>query len=48
MTPILGNVVVILILAVVVFFAARSVWKGRKRGGCDGDCARCGGCRTNK
>ena len=40
----MANFIVIAILAVVVFFAARSVYKSAKRGGCCGDCSACGGC----
>ncbi len=44
MSPVLGNAIVLLALAAVVFLAARSLWKNRKKGGCGGDCAHCGGC----
>ncbi len=45
MPPIIGNIIVIAILAVVVFFAARSLYRSHKRGGgCSGDCGNCKGC----
>ena len=41
----LGNVIVIAVLAAVVTLAIRSVWKPHKEGGhCGGDCGSCGGC----
>ena len=44
MPPILGNLIVILILAAVVALAIRSLWKSHKSGGhCSGDCSHCGG-----
>jgi len=42
MSPVLGNLIVIIILAVLVFFAARSIWRSHKSGGCAG-CSGCGG-----
>ena len=48
MSPVLGNLIVIIILAVLVFFAARSIWRTHKSGGCSGcgggSCAGCSGC----
>ena len=45
MSPILGNLVVILILAVIVGLCVRSLWRSHKHGGgCGGDCSHCGGC----
>lgn len=45
MPSILGNLIVILVLAAVVVLAVRSLWKSHKAGGhCNGDCASCGGC----
>lgn len=45
MPPVIGNIIVIAILAVVVFFAARSVYRSHKKGGgCNGDCGHCNGC----
>lgn len=45
MPPILGNIIVIAVLAVAVALAVRSLWKSHKPGGgCNGDCAHCKGC----
>ena len=45
MPPILGNLIVIAVLAITVFLAVRSIWRGRKQGcHCGGDCSRSGGC----
>lgn len=44
MPPILGNIIVIAVLAVAVALAVRSLWKSHKHGGCSGDCAHCKGC----
>ena len=44
MSPILGNLIVILILTVIVGLCARSLWQSHKSGGCCGDCSHCGGC----
>lgn len=43
----MGTVVVLAVLAAAVFFAARSLIKGRKGKGssCGGDCGSCGCCR---
>lgn len=38
-----GDVIVILVLAVIVFFAVRAMWRRRKEGGCSG-CSGCSGC----
>ena len=44
-SSILGNLIVIVDLAVVVALAIRSLWKSHKSGGhCGGDCGSCGGC----
>ena len=44
-SSILGNLIVIVVLAVVVALAVRSLWKSHKSGGhCTGDCGSCGGC----
>ena len=41
----MGTVIVLAILAVVVFLAARSIYMDRKKGGgCSGNCGSCGGC----
>ena len=39
----MGDIILAVIVAVIVFFAARSVFV-KKSGGCGGDCAHCGGC----
>lgn len=45
MPAILGNIIVVAILAAVVVLAARSLWRTRKSGGgCNGDCGNCRGC----
>lgn len=44
MPPILGNVIVIAVLAAVVVLALRSLWKSRKSGGgCGYGCEGCPG-----
>nr|WP_325184931.1 FeoB-associated Cys-rich membrane protein [uncultured Oscillibacter sp.] len=51
MPAVLGNIIVLTVLAVAVGLAVRSLWKSRKSGGgCSGDCGNCGscgGCRHN-
>ena len=45
MSPMLGNLIVILALAIVVALAVRSLWRSHRQGGhCGGDCAGCGRC----
>lgn len=45
MFELLGNVVVIAVVAAAAALAARSVWRSHKAGGhCNGDCGHCGGC----
>ena len=45
MPPILGNIIVIAVLAVAVALAVRSLWKSHKSGGgCNGDCGNCRCC----
>ncbi len=45
MPAILGNLIVLAVLGVAIFLAARSLHKKRKSSpGCNGDCSRCGGC----
>ena len=45
MSGIMGNVIVLAVLAVVVGRAVRSLWRSHKSGGhCNGDCGSCGGC----
>ncbi len=49
MSGILGNVIVLAVLAVVVTLVIRSLWKSHKKGGgcsCGGDCGNCGGCHS--
>ncbi len=49
MSPVLGNLIVLLVLALVVALAVRSLWRNHKRGGhCNGDCAHCGSCGGHK
>ena len=44
----MGEILVLLALAAAVALAARSLWRGHKRGGscsgCSGGCAGCSGC----
>ncbi len=42
--PAVGDLVIIALLAVAVFFAVRSIRKTKKKGGCTGNCASCGCC----
>ena len=47
----MGTAVVCIILAVIVFFAVRSIIKKRKSGGCScgcSDCSSCPACGTGK
>lgn len=47
MPPILGQIIVIAVLAGAVALAIRSMWKDRKNGkscSCGGDCSHCKGC----
>ena len=51
MPPVLGNIIVICILAVPVFFAGRYCYRDIKGAltkgkcaGCSGNCSACGGC----
>lgn len=45
MPSILGNLLVIAVLAIVVALAVRSLWREHKSGsGCGGNCASCKGC----
>jgi len=47
MPAVLGNLIVIAVLAAIAALAGRSLWKSRKAGGsCNGDCASCGGCHS--
>lgn len=43
----MGTYVVGIIVAVVVFCAARSIYKDRKAGKCSGGCSGCSGCAQN-
>lgn len=46
MPAMLGEIIVIAVLAAVVALAVRSLWRSHKSGGgCSGDCAHCKGCR---
>lgn len=42
----MGDFIVIAVLAIVVFFCARSIYKSKKnnKGGCNGNCGSCSGC----
>lgn len=42
----MGTFIVLVILAAVVFFAARSIYRDKKAGKalCGGDCSKCKGC----
>ena len=40
----MGTIVVLAVLLVVVYFAARSVIRDKKNGKCSGGCAGCSGC----
>lgn len=44
MPPILGNLIVLLVLAGVVALAIRSLWKSHKSGGHCAGCSGCSGC----
>lgn len=49
MSSILGNIIMIAVLAAVVALAVRSVWRSHKSGGhCNGGCAHCGSCGGRK
>ncbi len=39
-----GDMIIIAVLLVAVFFAARAIIKSKKSGGCSGDCSSCGKC----
>jgi cobalamin synthase len=38
------DILLLLLMAAVLALAVRSLWKARKKGGCQGDCAGCPGC----
>lgn len=43
----IGTAVVLIIVGIIVFFAARSLYKDKKKGksiSCGGDCTHCHGC----
>lgn len=45
MPPIVGNIIVIAVLAAVVVLAVRFIRRDHKSGGgCNGDCGSCRGC----
>ena len=49
MSAVLGNLIVIAVLAAAVVLAVRSLWKSHNSGGgCNGDCGICRGCRHSK
>lgn len=49
MSSMLGNMIVLAVLAAVVALAIRALWKAHKSGGgCNGDCASCGRCRKEQ
>ena len=44
----MANAIVLIVLAVIVFFAVRSLYRKHKNGGgCNGDCGNCGGNHNN-
>lgn len=44
----LTDIVVIVLIAVLLFFAIKYLWKARKKGGCCGNCNGCRGCEHKK
>lgn len=49
MPPVLGDLIVLLALAIVIALAVRSLWRDHGRGGsCNGGCAGCAGCHGQK
>ena len=46
MPELIGNIIVLALLALAVYGAVRSLLRKEKKGGssCGGDCSRCGGC----
>lgn len=45
MGPMIPSIIVLALVAVIVGFAIRSMWKKHKNGGgCNGDCGNCKGC----
>ena len=42
-----GSIITLVIIAVIAFLAGFYLWKNRKKGGCTGNCATCGGCRNS-
>ena len=43
MPAILGNLIAILLVALLVFVSGREIWKSHKSGGCGGSCSGCSG-----
>lgn len=44
----LGDILVVSILAGIVVLSIRSLYKARKTGGCCGNCSQCAGCREKR
>ena len=40
----MGDMILLAVLGVCVFFAVRSLLRNKKKGGCCGNCAGCKGC----
>lgn len=43
--PSIGDIIVIAVLGVVVFFVIRKLYKQHKNSGCGGDCCNCSKCK---
>ena len=41
----MGDIIVIGLLGLCAVLAIRSLWKDRKKGGCCGNCSKCGNCQ---
>lgn len=48
MSPVLGNGIALILVALLVYACARSLWKTHRAGGCGGNCASCGSCTCGK
>ena len=44
MSPIVGNAIALLAVALLAAGCVRKLWKDAKRGGCGGNCSHCAGC----